>query len=68
MTGIWNSELAVCAGWDESVTVTVNDEVPTVVGVPLMPPSRNVRPSGSVPCAVNVYGPFPPEAVNVCVG
>src|SRR5580658_1449883 len=41
---------AVCGGVDESVTVTVNVELPAVVGVPLNAPVvPNVIPAGSVP-------------------
>ncbi len=51
-----------------SVTVTVNEDVPVVVGVPLMTPvdGARVRPGGSVPVlSAHVYGFVPPEAARV---
>jgi hypothetical protein len=43
--------VAVCAGEDESVTVTVKVELPAVVGVPVMAPVEAARlsPAGSDP-------------------
>jgi hypothetical protein len=54
----------------ESVTVTVNDGVPDVVGVPLSRPApERFRPPGNVdpPLTVQVYpAPDPPVAASVC--
>ena len=42
--------VALCAGELESLTVTVNEEVPAVVGVPLICPELpSVRPAGREP-------------------
>ena len=48
--GILRFAVAVCAGELESVTLTVNEDVPAVVGVPLTcPEALNVKPAGSEP-------------------
>ena len=50
------------------VARTVNENVPTFVGVPATTPDvLRLRPSGSVPVPiVNWYGAVPPVAVSVC--
>jgi hypothetical protein len=60
---------ALCAGELESVTFTVNDDVPAAVGVPLICPELlNVNPAGKVPEEIDqLYGVFPPLAANVPV-
>jgi hypothetical protein len=59
--------VAVCAGELESVTLTVNEEVPAVVGVPLITPEvLSVRPAGNEPELTDqVYGVVPPLAATV---
>lgn len=51
----------------ESVTRTVNDEVPDAAGVPeIVPLDASVRPAGNVPVAIaHVYGGVPPVAARV---
>ena len=53
----------------ESVTLTVNEDVPVVVGVPEITPvdELRVKPAGSDPLAMAqvVYEPVPPEAAKV---
>ena len=58
--------VAVCAGELESVTFTVNEEVPAVVGVPLICPELlSVKPAGKVPELIDqLYGVVPPLAAN----
>jgi len=59
--------LAVCAGELESVTLTVNEDVPEAVGVPLICPVEafSVSPPGSKPLAIaQVYGVLPPLAAR----
>jgi hypothetical protein len=53
-----------------SVTVTVTGEQPTVVGVPVIVAvvgvvCVNIRPGGSDPLWLNVYGAVPPLAVRI---
>ena len=62
--------VAILAGVEESVTVTVKLEVPAAVGVPeITPAPLNVRPAGSVPdVTAQVYGAVPEEAANVVEG
>jgi hypothetical protein len=59
--------VAVCAGELESVTLTVTEEVPVVVGVPLIAPEMlSVRPAGKEPELIDqVYGEVPPLAAKV---
>ncbi len=55
-----------CTPGVESVTVTVKENGPAVVGVPLITPVVvfRVRPAGSDPEAnAKVYGPVPPVTV-----
>ena len=61
------ARVAVCAGDPESVTVTVKELVPAVVGVPDKTPAvLKVRPAGSVPVdTVQLKGAVPPDAVRV---
>jgi hypothetical protein len=55
----------VCAGIDESLTVTEMAYVPAVAGTPdSCPEALSVKPGGSEP-AVQLKGGVPPEAVNV---
>lgn len=52
----------------ESVTLTMNEEVPTVVGVPAISPveGANAIPAGRVPEGMlHLYGCTPPCAVKV---
>ena len=51
-----------------SVTVTVSGKVPAWVGMPLKvrDAALNVRPLGSVPVWVTVYGAMPPAIVSAC--
>jgi hypothetical protein len=60
---------ALCAGELESVTFTVNDDVPAVVGVPLICPELlRVNPAGNAPAVIDqLYGVVPPLAANVAV-
>jgi hypothetical protein len=60
---------ALCAGELESVTFTVNDDVPAAVGVPLICPELlRVNPAGNVPEEIDqLYGVVPPLAANVAV-
>src|SRR5581483_2801133 len=52
-----------------SVPRMVNGNVPAAVGVPASTPAADsVRPAGSGPVVVNVYGVVPPDAEIVCVG
>jgi hypothetical protein len=48
-----------------SVTVTVNVEQPTVVGVPEIVQPVGDNPAGSAPVTLHVYGPVPPLPVIV---
>jgi hypothetical protein len=53
---------------DESCTLTVNEKVPLVVGVPLINPLVDSdNPDGNIPAATVkfVYGATPPDAVSV---
>jgi hypothetical protein len=58
--------VALCAGELESLTLTVNEEFPTLVGVPVIsPPLLRLRPVGKDPDDIDqVRGAVPPEAVN----
>jgi len=52
-----------------SVTCTVKEDVPAVMGVPLSTPAElKLRPGGGVPTVIAqfVYGVAPPLAANVC--
>jgi len=57
----------LCAGELESVRVTVNENVPTAVGVPLICPELlSVRPDGREPELIDqLYGVVPPLAASV---
>lgn len=59
-----NVAVAVFAGELESVTFTVNDELPAVVGTPVMsPPVLSVKPAANAPEEMDhVYGVLPPPA------
>ena len=59
--------IALCAGELESVTLTVNEEVPAVAGVPLIwPELLSVRPAGREPeLSDQLYGVVPPLAASV---
>lgn len=59
--------MALCAGELESVTLTVNEYVPAVVGVPLIwPELLNVNPAGKLPELIDqLYGVVPPLAASV---
>jgi len=53
--------VALCCGFELSVTVTVAVEVPGVVGVPVTVHPVNVNPAGRAPPVIEqVYGPIPP--------
>lgn len=56
----------VCAGEDESVTLTVKDDVPAAVGVPLICPALlKESPAGSEPELIDqLYGVVPPLATR----
>ena len=58
--------VALCAGELESVTLTANEEVPAVVGVPLICPELlKVRPAGREPeLSDQLYGVIPPLAAS----
>ena len=58
--------VAVSAGELESVTCTVNDDVPAAVGVPEIAPAlESVKPALSVPVViVHLYGVVPPVALS----
>ena len=58
----------VLGNCEESVAVTVNVELPWVVGVPLMVPlpASSDSPGGRLPAVTEYrYGPVPPEEVIV---
>jgi hypothetical protein len=60
--------VAFCAGLSESVTLTVKEKVPGVVGVPEITPVEALRasPGGREPALIaHVYGLFPSAAVSV---
>jgi hypothetical protein len=59
--------VALNAGALESITFTVNDDVPAAVGVPLICPAPlSVKPFGKAPeLSDQLYGVFPPVAVTV---
>jgi len=61
------AKVAVCAGEPESVTDTVNELLPAVVGVPYKtPPLLSVSPAGRVPEVVlQVSAPVPPVAASL---
>ena len=72
-TGVMEAEMvilrlavALCTGEVESLTFTVNDEVPAVVGVPLICPELpRVRPAGREPeLSDQLYGVAPPLAAS----
>jgi len=52
----------------ESCALTVNEEVPALVGLPpMVPPLVSVNPAGSVPNDTDqAYGDFPPVAASGC--
>ena len=64
--GIVRFEVALCGGELESVTFTVNEELPAVVGVPLICPELlSVRPAGKLPeLSDQLYGVVPPLAAS----
>ena len=61
-------QLKVAVAETESVTLPTNENVPLVVGVPLIRPVDElgpVRPAGRLPLASeNVYAGVPPDAIN----
>jgi hypothetical protein len=60
--------VALCAGFSESVTLTVKLKVPEDVGVPEITPVEALMesPGGREPALIDqVYGFFPPVAVSV---
>ena len=59
-------EKTLDTGWPlASVIVTVNEEVPALMGVPdSNPPELNVRPLGIVPVSLHEYGTKPPVPPN----
>jgi len=60
----------LCAGLDESFTVTVTGKLPPMVGIPVMTPVLAVRltPAGSFPAVIDqLNGDLPPVAVSVFV-
>jgi hypothetical protein len=59
--------VVVCAGKLASVTFTVNEAVPAVVGVPLICPALlSVNPAGNAPEETDqLYGVVPPLATSV---
>lgn len=62
--------LDVCIGELESCVCMVTEKAPDCVGVPLIAPLEpsKLRPVGSEPpLMLQVYGAFPPLAVNVAV-
>ena len=66
VTVILRFPVALCVGELESVTFTVNEEVPAVVGVPLICPELlSVRPAGKLPELTDqLYGVVPPLAAS----
>jgi len=58
--------VALCAGELESVTLTVNEDVPVVVGVPLICPELlRLNPAGRDPELTDqLYGVLPPLAAS----
>ena len=62
-----NSFVVVCCGLPESRTRKVGEDVPVVVGVPLITPLElRLSPTGNEPLArSHVFAPVPPEEVNV---
>lgn len=62
-----NNFVDVCCGFPESRTLKVGDDVPVVVGVPLITPLElRLSPTGNEPLArSHVFVPVPPEEVNV---
>ena len=53
--------LALCCGFELSVTLTVRFVVPATVGVPLTVHPVSVNPAGNVPAViVQAYGVVPP--------
>ena len=60
--------VALCAGELASVTFTVNDAVPAVVGVPLITAPLSVSPAGKEPEEIDqLYGVVPPLAAKDAV-
>ena len=57
---------ALCVGELESITLTVKENVPDAVGVPLIwPELTSVSPAGKEPALTDqVYGAVPPLAVR----
>ena len=64
--GIVRLAVALCTGEVESLTFTVKEEVPAVVGVPLIwPEVLRVRPAGREPeLSDQLYGVVPPLAAS----
>ena len=60
-------KLLVALPFAESVTLTVNVELPAVLGVPeIAPPALIDRPPGKLPESIaHAYGGTPPEALTV---
>ena len=58
--------VALCAGELVSVTLTVNEDVPAVVGVPpICPEALSAKPAGRVPELTDqLYGVLPPLAAS----
>ena len=68
-TTILKLAVVLCAGEPLSLTFTVNEKVPAVVGVPLIcPPLLNVNPAGKAPELIaQLYGVVPPVAPKLAV-
>jgi hypothetical protein len=62
-----NGFVVVSGGFPESRTRMVGEDVPAVVGVPLITPDeRRLRPAGNDPLLIShVFPPAPPVEVNV---
>ena len=61
--------VAVSCGFPASRTRNVGEDVPVVVGVPLITPDElRLRPAGNDPLLISqVFVPVPPEEVNVAL-
>ena len=62
-----NGFVAVSCGFPESRTRKIGEDVPVVVGVPLITPDElRFRPAGNDPLLIShVFDPVPPVEVNV---
>ena len=67
LMAMFRFDVALCAGELESVTFTVNELLPAVVGVPLICPELlNINPAGKLPELTDqLYGVVPPLAASV---